>query len=91
MRTCLEHKLSKHLLPPKVRDTSRLLLSPMPGTLVSVSVKEGQAVQAGQQVAVVEAMKMQNVLRAPKDGIVKRLGAVPGSPLRVDQVIVEFD
>jgi propionyl-CoA carboxylase alpha chain len=71
-------------------DTSKFLLSPMPGLLVSVAVKEGQDVKAGETLAVVEAMKMENVLRAVRDGTVKTLHANPGDSLRVDQKIIEF-
>jgi propionyl-CoA carboxylase alpha chain len=71
-------------------DTSRFVLSPMPGLLVSLAVKAGQAVRAGEEVAVVEAMKMQNVLRAGRDGTVKAVHAAPGDSLAVDQAIVEF-
>jgi propionyl-CoA carboxylase alpha chain len=71
-------------------DTSRFLLSPMPGLLVSLAVEAGQQVRAGEELAVVEAMKMQNVLRAEQDGTVKALHAKPGESLAVDQAIVEF-
>ncbi|MGH7004143.1 MAG: biotin/lipoyl-containing protein, partial [Alphaproteobacteria bacterium] len=71
-------------------DTSKFLLSPMPGLLVSLAVKAGQQVQAGEALAVVEAMKMQNVLRAGCDGTIKTLHAKPGESLAVDQAIVEF-
>jgi propionyl-CoA carboxylase alpha chain len=71
-------------------DTSRFLLSPMPGLLVSLAVKAGQAVRAGEELAVVEAMKMQNVLRAEQDATVKTLHAAPGESLAVDQAIIEF-
>jgi propionyl-CoA carboxylase alpha chain len=71
-------------------DTSKFLLSPMPGLLVSLAVKAGQLVQAGEELAVVEAMKMQNVLRAERDGRIKTLHAKPGESLAVDQAIVEF-
>jgi propionyl-CoA carboxylase alpha chain len=78
-------------MPEKeVADTSKFLLSPMPGLLVSLAVKEGQAVRAGEEIAVVEAMKMQNVLRAEQDRTVKTLHAKPGESLAVDQAIVEF-
>jgi propionyl-CoA carboxylase alpha chain len=71
-------------------DLSRLLLSPMPGLLVSLAVGEGKEVHAGDELAVVEAMKMMNVLRAERDGKVKALRAKPGDSLGVDQVILEF-
>jgi propionyl-CoA carboxylase alpha chain len=71
-------------------DLSRFLLSPMPGLLVSVAVDEGQEVKAGEELAVVEAMKMENVLRAERDGKVAKVRAKAGDSLAVDQVILEF-
>jgi len=71
-------------------DMSKYLLSPMPGLLVSLAVKEGQEVKAGQELAVVEAMKMENLLRAERDGKVVTLRAKPGDSLAVDQIIMEF-
>jgi propionyl-CoA carboxylase alpha subunit len=71
-------------------DLSRYLLSPMPGLLVSLAVGEGQEVKAGEELAVVEAMKMENVLRAERDGKVKVIRAKAGDSLAVDQVILEF-
>ncbi len=79
------------LMPPKkVADTSKLVLCPMPGQVVSIAVSEGQEVKAGETVAVVEAMKMENVLRAEIDGTVKKINAKPGDSLAVDAVILEF-
>lgn len=79
------------LMPVKAApDTSKFLLSPMPGLLASVAVSEGQEVKAGEALAVVEAMKMENVLRAVRDGTVKTLHAKAGDSLRVDQKIIEF-
>ena len=79
------------LMPVKAApDTSKFLLSPMPGLLASVAVAEGQDVKAGEALAVVEAMKMENVLRAVRDGTVKTLHAKAGDSLRVDQKIIEF-
>ena len=79
------------LMPVKAApDTSKFLLSPMPGLLASVAVSEGQEVKAGEALAVVEAMKMENVLRAMRDGAVKTLHARAGDSLRVDQKIIEF-
>ena len=72
-------------------DLSRFLLSPMPGLLVRVSVGPGDAVKAGQEVAVVEAMKMENLLRAEQDGTVAAVLAEPGASLAVDQPILEFE
>src|SRR5271163_1542329 len=71
-------------------DMSRFLLSPMPGLLVKVTVAEGDEVKAGEPLAVVEAMKMENVLRAERDGRIKQVMAAAGASLAVDQVILEF-
>ncbi len=72
-------------------DLSKFLLSPMPGLLVSLAVSEGQEVKAGEELAVVEAMKMENVLRATADGTVSAIKAQPGDSLAVDQAILEFE
>ncbi len=72
-------------------DTSKLVLSPMPGLLMTLAVHVGEVVKAGQELAVVEAMKMENVLRAERDGVVAALHAAPGDNLAVDQPIVEFE
>ncbi len=72
-------------------DLSKFLLCPMPGLVVSVDVEQGEEVKAGQVLAVVEAMKMENVLRAERDGVVKDVCAKAGDSLAVDQVILEFD
>jgi propionyl-CoA carboxylase alpha chain len=80
------------LMPLKqLPDLSRFLLSPMPGLLVSLAVKSGEEVKAGQELAVVEAMKMENLLRAERDGKVGKLHAAPGDSLAVDQAILEFE
>ncbi len=79
------------LMPEKrAADTSRFLLSPMPGLLKAVAVKVGQEVKAGEELAVVEAMKMENVLRAARDGTIAKLHAGAGDSLAVDQKILEF-
>jgi propionyl-CoA carboxylase alpha chain len=82
------HQLMPYKAPP---DLSRFVLSPMPGLLVDVAVAVGQKVQAGERVAVIEAMKMENVLFASQDGVVKKVVAVKGESLTVDQMIVEFE
>jgi propionyl-CoA carboxylase alpha chain len=71
-------------------DTGKKLLCPMPGLVVSIAVTEGQEVKSGETLAVVEAMKMQNVLRAERDGTVKKIHASPGATLAVDALILEF-
>ena len=80
-----------HLMPRKVApDLSHLTLSPMPGLLVSVAVTEGAEVKAGDALVVIEAMKMENVIRAERDGTVLCVHAEPGEALEVDQQIIEF-
>lgn len=91
IRTPREHAMSVHMLPPEKKDYSNMLLCPMPGTLVSIDVTEGQQVVEGQPIAVVEAMKMQNTLRAEKKGVVKSVSCKAGATLKTDQVIVEFE
>ncbi|KAA1178601.1 acetyl/propionyl/methylcrotonyl-CoA carboxylase subunit alpha [Rhizobium tropici] len=80
-------KLMPVKLPP---DTSKLLLCPMPGLVVAIAVAEGQEVKAGETLAIVEAMKMENVLRAERDLVVGKINAKPGESLAVDAVIMEF-
>ncbi|NDR56009.1 acetyl-CoA carboxylase biotin carboxylase subunit [Aliiruegeria sabulilitoris] len=80
------------LMPEKVApDTSKLLLCPMPGLIVKLDVAVGDEVQEGQSLCTVEAMKMENILRAEKTGIVSRINAGPGDSLAVDDVIMEFE
>lgn len=80
------------LMPEKVQpDTSKMLLCPMPGLVVSIDVVAGQEVKLGEQLAVVEAMKMENVLRAERDCVVSAIKAAPGDSLAVDAVIMEFE
>ncbi|MBB3566309.1 acetyl/propionyl/methylcrotonyl-CoA carboxylase subunit alpha [Rhizobium sp. BK491] len=81
------NKLMPVKLPP---DTSKLLLCPMPGLVVAIAVTEGQEVKAGETLAIVEAMKMENVLRAERDLVIGKINAKPGESLAVDAVIMEF-
>jgi propionyl-CoA carboxylase alpha chain len=79
------------LMPVKVApDTSKLLLCPMPGLVVSINVAEGQHVEPGETLAVVEAMKMENVLKAERKGTIKKINAAKGDSLAVDEIIMEF-
>jgi propionyl-CoA carboxylase alpha chain len=78
-------------LPEKqAADTSKLVLSPMPGLVVSMDVVTGQQVREGEVVCVLEAMKMQNIIRAERDGVVKAVNAKGGDPVAADEVLVEF-
>ncbi|MFN3645961.1 MAG: acetyl-CoA carboxylase biotin carboxylase subunit [Gemmobacter sp.] len=81
-------RLMPEKLPP---DTSKFLLCPMPGLVVKISVEEGQEVQEGQALATVEAMKMENILKAERKGMVKKINAAPGASLKVDDIIMEFE
>jgi propionyl-CoA carboxylase alpha chain len=83
--------LSAHMIEKVPPDMSRFLLCPMPGLLVQLHVKAGEKVEAGQPLAVIEAMKMENILRAEKAGIVKSLNATQGESLAVDAVILEME
>jgi propionyl-CoA carboxylase alpha chain len=79
------------LMPEKIApDTSNLLLCPMPGLIVSIAVSEGDEVQEGQTLAVVEAMKMENVLKAERKGTVASIPVKAGDSLAVDEIIMEF-
>jgi propionyl-CoA carboxylase alpha chain len=71
-------------------DTSRLVLSPMPGLMVAVEVKPGQEVKSGETVAIIEAMKMQNIIKAERDGVVKSVNVKPGESVAADEVLVEL-
>jgi len=88
--TPTEFRLSRWMLPPEVKDLSDMIQSPMPGLLVDLSVQEGQAIEEGQEVAVVEAMKMQNVLRSPRKGVVEAVHVRQGATLKVDELIVSL-
>ena len=91
IRTPRTFELSKHMLEKVPPDTSKFLLCPMPGLVVSIAVAEGDEVQEGQALCTVEAMKMENVLRAERKGVVAKINAAAGASLRVDEVIMEFE
>lgn len=79
------------MLPPKkAADTSKLVISPMPGLVVSLDVEAGQSVRSGEQVAIIEAMKMQNIIRAERDGVVKAVLVASGASVAADEVLIEF-
>ena len=91
VRTARQAELA-NLMPEKLPpDTSRLLLCPMPGLIVKVDVTVGDEVQEGQALCSVEAMKMENILRAERKGVVSRINAAAGDSLAVDDVIMEFE
>jgi propionyl-CoA carboxylase alpha chain len=86
-----EYELSKHMHPPKEVDTSDMVLSPMPGSLVSYAVKAGDHVEIGQELCVLEAMKMQNIIRSPRAGTIAACRVSVGSSLAADEVILDFE
>jgi propionyl-CoA carboxylase alpha chain len=83
-------ELHQKLPPKKAADTSKMVISPMPGLVVSIDVAVGQDVKAGEVVAVIEAMKMQNIIRAERDGKVSVVGPKAGDSVAADEVLVEF-
>ncbi|TMW66823.1 hypothetical protein Poli38472_011939 [Pythium oligandrum] len=91
VRNALEQEYARHMKPKPEIDTSGLLLCPMPGMLISVAVEEGDHVELGQELCVVEAMKMQNVLRSEKKGIIKSIKRNAGDSLKVDEIILEYE
>ena len=91
VRTPRAAELALLMIEKLAPDTSRYLLCPMPGLVVKIMVAVGDAVQEGQSLATVEAMKMENILKAERRGVVKAIAAVEGSSLRVDDVIMEFE
>ena len=88
--TAREAELAALMPEIKIADTSNLLLCPMPGLVMSIAVQEGQAVKAGESLCIVEAMKMENILRAERDCTVAKINCAPGDSLAVDEVIMEF-
>jgi propionyl-CoA carboxylase alpha chain len=88
LRLARHESLMLEKVPP---DLSRLLICPMPGMLVKLHVAEGETVQPGQPLATVEAMKMENILRAEKEGVIAKINAAEGESLAVDAVILELE
>ncbi len=91
VRTPRQAELAALMPEKRAADTSGLLLCPMPGMIVKVNVAEGDEVQEGQALCTVEAMKMENILRAERRGVVAKINAAPGDSLAVDDVIMEFE
>ncbi len=91
IRTPRLFELSRYMLEKVAADTSKLLLCPMPGLVVSLDVAPGDEVQEGQALCTVEAMKMENVLRAEKKAVVSKINAAAGDSMAVDDVIMEFE
>ena len=79
------------MIPRKKEDLSKLLLAPMPGLLVSILVKQNQNVDENQPLAIIEAMKMENIIRSEKKTKIKKINCNEGDSLEVDQIILEFE
>src|SRR5210317_1872743 len=91
VRTPRQAELALHMIEKLPPDTSKMLLCPMPGLIVKVDVEVGQEVQEGQALCTVEAMKMENILRAERKGVVSKINAAAGDSLAVDDIIMEFE
>jgi propionyl-CoA carboxylase alpha chain len=86
-----EFELSKHMHEPEEQDTSDIVVSPMPGTVISYAVEPGEHVEVGQELCIIEAMKMQNIIRSPREGIIASLHADVGASVTRDQLMVELE
>jgi len=91
VRSRRQAELALHMVEKTPPDTSKMLLCPMPGLIVKVDVEVGQEVQEGQALCTVEAMKMENILRAERKGVVSKINAAAGDSLAVDDIIMEFE
>ncbi|MBX3510958.1 MAG: acetyl/propionyl-CoA carboxylase subunit alpha, partial [Hyphomonadaceae bacterium] len=83
-------ELHKKIPEKQKADTSKLIVSPMPGLVISIDAKPGQEVKSGEGVAVVEAMKMQNIIRAERDGVIAKVNVAPGASVAADEVMIEL-
>lgn len=86
----LQHQLSKYIKQTSTQEQSKIISSPMPGKIIDISVKEGDEVVEGSELITVEAMKMQNILRTPRSGIIKKINVHPGNNVKSGQVLIEF-
>ena len=86
-----QFEVKGYMAPPKKIDYAKSIISPMPGAIVSVSVEPGQVVQDGQELLVIEAMKMQNLIKAQIDGKIKKVNVKPGQSVAVDELLIEFE
>ncbi|MCY4099793.1 MAG: acetyl/propionyl-CoA carboxylase subunit alpha, partial [Rhodobacteraceae bacterium] len=91
VRTGRQQELGSYMKEKELPDTSKYLLCPMPGLITEIHVSVGDKVEDGQPLCTVEAMKMENVLKASRKGAIKSIAVSPGSSLTVDQVILEFE
>lgn len=86
-----QYKYKKFMAPPKKINYAKSVMSPMPGAIVSVSVEVGQTVQDGQELLIIEAMKMQNIIKSQLEGKIKKILVKPGESVAVDQLLIEYE
>ena len=86
-----EFELSKHMKEPPKQDTSDIVPSPMPGTVISYAIQEGDTVEVGQELCIVEAMKMQNIIRSPRGGVIASCNVEVGASVSADQIIIQLE
>jgi propionyl-CoA carboxylase alpha chain len=85
-----QYSLSKYIKTQSVVEQSKIISSPMPGRIISIAVQEGEEVIEGSELVVVEAMKMQNILRTPRIGIIRKIHVQPGNTVKSGQILIEF-
>ena len=86
-----QFKYKHHMAPPVKIDSAKMIQSPMPGAVVSVNVAAGDKVVDGQELCILEAMKMQNVIKAEKNGVIKSVKVKAGDSVTVDELLIEFE
>ena len=86
-----QYRYKGHMAPIVKVDTTRSILSPMPGAVVSVAVKPGDVVVDGQELCIIEAMKMQNILKSEREGVIKSVTVKAGDSVAVDELLIEFE
>lgn len=86
-----QYKLSKYIKKKSIEQQSKIISSPMPGRIISIAVKEGEQVAEGTELVVVEAMKMQNILRTSRIGTIKKIHVEPGNNVKSGQILIEFN
>ena len=84
-------KFYKYMIEEEAKDLSKFLLAPMPGKIVSINVKDGQKIKSGENILVLEAMKMENLITATKDVKIKKINVKANDAVEVDQILIEFD
>jgi propionyl-CoA carboxylase alpha chain len=86
-----QYRYKKYMAPPKKVNYAKSVLSPMPGAIVSISVEPGQVVADGQELLIIEAMKMQNIIKSQVEGKIKKILIKPGDSVAVDQLLIEYE